>query len=286
MKYLDFLLNIDLEEYLDSFEYKYKRDKERYKYLVKCLDKSIVQLYKKDKFLLEKGVHEQSISHKLAHYMQNNIEEEKTGLFEIFSVDCEYNKNLESEEIRKMIFEPINEVFSKLFYICDKFEPHKEIEKKVEEIIKRKNFFCDVNIEELKKILTEKFEDKKKEIEEYLDKIRKYIRPDIIVHERGKNRNNLLVIEIKKIKFKKDLVKEEESDIDKLKRITLQRKNENENETLRYKFGIFINFGNNNKISGNNSNIKEEVSFRIVLIINGKEVTHWICKKTKECIKN
>jgi len=297
MEYLDFLLNIDLEKYLDSFEYIDKRDKERYEYLIKCLDKSIVKLYKKDKVLLENSVHEQSISHKLGCYLQNNIEEEKTGLFEVFSVDCEYDKDMEkAKDRKKFIYNPKPDIIDGL----KQFELEDETKEELKKMINDEDFFCDKKIDEFEKKLNEILPNETEKIEKYIKQIRQNIRPDIIVHEREKNENNLLVIEIKKVKFNEDLVKLEEADIDKLKRITLQienrkkekdmiikYKNEKENRALTYKFGIFINFGNhyNNKTSGNNSNIKKEVSFRIVLIINGKEVTHWICKKTKECIK-
>jgi len=43
------------------------------------------QLFKNDAFLLESGVHERSVSHKLAEYLQQQ--------FQGWHVDCEYNRH-------------------------------------------------------------------------------------------------------------------------------------------------------------------------------------------------
>lgn len=54
------------------------------------LEKSIGELKDKDKFLLKNDLHEQSITHKLAEYLQKNI-----GYS--WNVDCEYNKYKKEE---------------------------------------------------------------------------------------------------------------------------------------------------------------------------------------------
>ena len=59
--------------------------------------------------------------------------------------------------------------------------------------------------------------------------------PDIIIHKRGRNRNNLLIIEIKKSSSNISC----EYDIEKLKRYT----SSDDENLLRYSFGAFIYLG-------------------------------------------
>lgn len=80
----------------------------------------------------------------------------------------------------------------------------------------------------------------------------KTVYPDIIVHKRGIDNGNLLVIEIKKSSSN---VNEEERDILKLKRFTNKSKN------FRYEFGLFIQFDVCKKSVGN-----------VRCFTNGKEV--------------
>lgn len=51
----------------------------------KCLLVALDQLFKNDAFLLESQVHEKSITHKLAEYLQQ--------VFPDYNVDCEYNRH-------------------------------------------------------------------------------------------------------------------------------------------------------------------------------------------------
>ena len=57
--------------------------------------------------------------------------------------------------------------------------------------------------------------------------------PDIIVHQRGKNENNILVVEVKKQSSK---LKDEKYDLCKVKAFT----EESENNKYKYQFGVFI----------------------------------------------
>ncbi|MCG8483105.1 MAG: hypothetical protein MJA31_07335 [Clostridia bacterium] len=64
--------------------------------------------------------------------------------------------------------------------------------------------------------------------------IEKIVHPDIVIHRRGRNDHNLLVVEIKK---SSSCISEEFDDI-KLKSYT----NPNYDEGLQYKYGVFIKF--------------------------------------------
>ncbi len=64
--------------------------------------------------------------------------------------------------------------------------------------------------------------------------VEKSVLPDIIVHHRGQNNKNLLIIEVKKSTSSVS----EEYDIEKLKCYT-ELSNQN---NLKYKYGVFIKF--------------------------------------------
>ncbi|WP_434643723.1 hypothetical protein PQ692_04845 [Thermoanaerobacterium thermosaccharolyticum] len=147
-------------------------DIEEIRILVKnALDK----LYHNDRYLLEHDVNEQSITHRLAIYLED--------VFFNYNVDCEYNrygddpKRLKGKSFKK---------YDKLFK-C-------EIDRLIKEID--------------------------------ADKLAK---PDIIVHKRGRNDQNLLVIEVKKSNNKDD-----NYDILKLMIFT------DKDYDLNYKYGLFI----------------------------------------------
>lgn len=65
-------------------------------------------------------------------------------------------------------------------------------------------------------------------------RIKKDVYPDIIVHKRGNNKNNLLVIEIKKTSNKS----QKERDLDLLKLKAYMHKGDD----YQYKYGMFIDF--------------------------------------------
>jgi len=121
-------------------------------------------LFKNDSFLLEKGVNERSVSHKLAEYLQEQ--------FPDWNVDCEYDKKGDATKRLHGIDE------------C----------RKSDSII---------------------------------------VYPDIIIHQRNKE-NNLLVIEIKT--KSQDFI----CDIEKLKLFT-------SDIDYKYNFGLFIKFNKTSK---------------------------------------
>lgn len=73
---------------------------------------ALEKLYVKDWYLLEKSVHERSITHKLAEYLQ--------PLFPDYDVDCEYNNNIDdrkkwvSEEAKDLLKEKLSEIKNSL----------------------------------------------------------------------------------------------------------------------------------------------------------------------------
>lgn len=119
------------------------------------LDTALRTLYLKDSHLLKNSVHERSLTHKLAEYLQQ--------LFPEYNVDCEYNLDIDDESKRK------------------KWVSEKAKEKLIE------------LLNEFKTIKTENWN-----LSEEIEKVSKNFYPDIIVHKRGSNKNNLFVIEAKK----------------------------------------------------------------------------------------
>ena len=126
--------------------------------------------YEKDKYFIDNDLHERSMTHKLANYLEK--------LFNGYDVDCEYNKNgLHIKEIP---------------------DKNKEIQK-IRNSSRNKDLIS--------------------------------VFPDIIIHKRGDESKNLVVIEVKKDNATKN--NKEEIDILKLKAYTT--------EDLNYRYGIYIN---------------------------------------------
>lgn len=121
---------------------------------------TLIQLYRNDFDIIERGVHEQCISAHFWYYFKREYEEYYTGL----NIDIEYNKNGENLK-------------------C---------------IAKGKS-----------------------------------ARPDMIIHKRGINKQNLLCVEFKKSE------KEAEKDYEKLKKFTSEL-NGKEQYTYRYKYGVSV----------------------------------------------
>ncbi len=65
---------------------------------------SIDHLFRNDLFLLTYDVHERTIAHRLAVYLEHRF----TG----FHVDCEYNNDLDSETGRKQVYFPCENAIS------------------------------------------------------------------------------------------------------------------------------------------------------------------------------
>ena len=125
--------------------------------------KALRVLFIKDECLLDNDVHEITISHKLAEYLQYQ--------FSDMNVDCEYNRQIPP----------------------DNGDP-----------IKRRSDTGNP------------------------------VRPDIIVHKRGSNENNCLVIEIK-------------AERDQTSKDTKKLKDYTNPKTLGYKFGLFLGIDRKNK---------------------------------------
>ena len=132
--------------------------------IIKKINLALDLFYEKDAHLIEINVHERSIAHKFAEYLQL--------LFPEYNVDCEYDKHGKYTKELEGIKE------------CDE-------ERKTNRIL-----------------------------------------PDIIIHKRGHDRNNLVVFEVKS--------KSEATacDIKKLELMTAQ------GGGFRYGFGFFVQFGN------------------------------------------
>jgi hypothetical protein len=111
-------------------------------------------LAKGDIYLLERNVSERAITHKLAMYLQDRVEDRHRE--EDLSVDCEYNRNAQlGEDAKKLL--PM-------------------VQQKREAALLGKSA-AEVGEETLKGYATF---------------------PDIIVHHRGENSRNTIVIEVKK----------------------------------------------------------------------------------------
>jgi len=146
------------------------------------LEQALNILSQKDSWLLRNNLSEQSISHKLAEYIQK--------LFPDYDVDCEYNGDIESPNDRKRIY---------------------------------------VLRDDLKEIGLLKNEDENELEKEYTIRA---VFPDIIIHKRGSNKNNLCIIEIKKSTSNVPV----EYDYLKLRCYTSSDFDNN----LKYQLGVFI----------------------------------------------
>ncbi len=131
---------------------------------LEILDKCLRKMLKKDGYLLERNVHEQTLSSRLACYLAQYYEK---GRWWNYNVDCEYNRNFNNPKIL--------------------------------ENISNKNG----------------------------------VRPDIIIHKRWSNDDNLLVIEIKKAS---NAEAQSWSDDEKLKWFT------SSNDQYRYTYWVYLMF--------------------------------------------
>lgn len=76
--------------------------------LEEFINSSIDKLIEKDRYLLDKDVNERSITHKLAEHMQNIIGEK-------LNVDCEYNRNINEEDLIKKLHLSNNKDVKKVY---------------------------------------------------------------------------------------------------------------------------------------------------------------------------
>ena len=144
------------------------------------LFRALTEFRKNDVFLLENDVHEQSITHRFALYLQNE--------FPLLKVDCEYN--------RYGLFD-INEVSRSV----KRSRPEKK------------------------------------------GKSGAPIRPDIVVHKRGDNSNNVLVIEAKKRKKQGGIPKKDKETLSWLTEPSFE-----DDSDRGYAFGLFMVFIGSNKL--------------------------------------
>lgn len=152
------------------------------KLIIKMLKQSVDLLYENDSYLIEHSVHEQDISHRIAHYFENLLEDYSWYKKSSFNIDVEYNKNFDNPK----------RAYEKCYNCSDIscYTPPKSV-----------NY-------------------------------QSSCKPDIILHERGSNDNNILVIEIKKCN------KECKDDFAKLSAFTCNASD------YKYKMGIYINIDN------------------------------------------
>ena len=166
--------------------------------LINSLQNAVEQLYEKDAYLLQSDheLHEQTVSHRLAVYLENNLRKSSIFRKNDFSVDCEYNKN--GTEPKKI-------------YSCC--------------------YNCDVKcfIKSLREAAFEAMFD-----------VEKSVRPDIIVHKRGMNYpNNLLLVELKKKSNSQNA--EKEKDKMKVSAFTCSE-HKDEKPHYQYQLGFFMEY--------------------------------------------
>ncbi|MGJ1227112.1 hypothetical protein [Sphingobacterium siyangense] len=142
---------------------------------------SLSNLQNNDSWLLTKNLSEQSVSHKLAEYLQRYLND--------YNVDCEYNGDIDDPNSRKHIAILRNQL-------------------------------------ELNGLLSIRETRLEREI------IERAVFPDIIVHKRGNNKNNLLIIEVKKASSNVPF------DYDRLKLIAYTTSEQGNH--LKYQLGAFI----------------------------------------------
>jgi len=196
----------------DSFTALWKKIDEN---LFTSLRNSLKLFFDKDNFLIKEWIHEQAISSKITCYLEKNLE--KFLEEEWLNIDCEYNKIWKDPKEFEAIFSSI---------IWDDFNVFdlkwKNICKHWRIILDWDNNYVLALIEEWWDIVIwEKLNSTKIVLES------KWIRPDIIIHNRGNNINNFCIFEIKKWKL-------DEKDILKLKWFTYKNLN------FWYKYWIWL----------------------------------------------
>lgn len=155
-----------------------------------AIQDSLNTFFERDNFLVKHWIHEQSISHKIAYYL-NSYD------FGGLDVDVEYNKSWKDPKKFKNIMESYKpwdyKIIGKNWNTIDNFW----------RLFKEKDKLALVVYEEWNSTVIWKIDWKNKIL------IKSWsIRPDIIIHKRWGNENNFCVFEIKKSKL---------SDEDKIK---------------------------------------------------------------------
>lgn len=163
------------------------------------IQRAFEKLLENDSFLLENDLHERTISHWFAVYLNDEIQDSFPK--EKYNVDCEYNRDVTRKDgnAKKVLL--------------------------------------------LKDDINKEFQKTSSKALEYFAEGSVY--PDIIVHKRGSNANNLLVIEIKKSNSRVD------SNFDKHKLKAYTRK-DFEEDVLKYEYGVFLEI----EVCSESNNIK------------------------------
>lgn len=183
-------------------------------FLKEILKISIQQVYMYDKDLINRGIQEQAISFKLAHYFQCLFDKYYKQLSGEYHIDCEYNKNCDG---LKHIFSECEGCTKYSHPTCAIVTSQKEYKpRKEKEPVSLSRYVTDIK-----------------------DKRDKYCRPDIVLHIRGGNKGNLISIEVKKgpiYSSNKDRYNQKIYDYMKLTYLTCK------NSDYRYKLGYYIEF--------------------------------------------
>lgn len=137
-------------------------------YALEALFESVKKLYSNNFSLIDKDVHEQTISHRIACDIELAMVSNKS--LENLITDCEYNKHGANQKQYGIY----------IGNLCDRENKilNNKI-KRIENSLEKKNI----------KITQQNIE------KEFCNE---YFRPDIILHERGNDNFNILAIEIKK----------------------------------------------------------------------------------------
>ncbi len=159
----------------------------KFKELEKSIDKNLFNIlcisletfFNQDLFLIENWIHEQSISHKIAHYFENN-----NNIW--LHIDVEYNKQWKNPKEFKTIMSHFED------WVYTVLDNKTEIICVYWRIIKRHNDLVLALIEEWWNIVIWKVDWENRIIVKS-----KGVRPDIIIHERWNNKN-FCIFEIKK----------------------------------------------------------------------------------------
>ena len=181
--------------------------------ILDVLKQSIDIFYQNDADLIRRDVQEQTISGRLAHYLENIIQNYAFYKIKGCSVDVEYNRN----------FEDSKKIYSKCNGICSDCFIKKEAD--VYKFDRDQNKCTPYQY-------TQKYQEGKD------------CRPDIIIHKRNSNDNNLLVIEVKKSESL--IIGEKIKDYMKLSSFTCQKFEQGHAGDFVYKYllGCFIEFKN------------------------------------------
>lgn len=170
---------------------------------------AVSKLLKNDSFLLEIGASERSVSHRLGMYLQDNFTE--------WNVDCEYNrvrnKGASKIQPREELCETMKniqnaEILPELFSLQDHEKARKEL---------AVDSYCNPTA---------------------VSTTRRCF-PDVIIHKRGCEIHNLLVLEMKPSTADHDKWKVL---IDWAKLLTFTQSLDGHADSPRYQFGIFLEF--------------------------------------------